>query len=70
MARVICTLPNAGPEIGGRTGLVRFTREGEAWVSEDISPEEAERFCSIPGYTPAPAAGHDETAPRRGSRGK
>lgn len=47
MAKVLCTRPNASEEING----VAFTQTEEGMLSEEISDEQAEAFCAIPGYT-------------------
>ena len=47
MAKVICTLPHAGEVISG----VKFTPSDHGHkISEDISPDVAAHFMSIPGY--------------------
>ncbi|PJA24960.1 MAG: hypothetical protein COX57_05730 [Alphaproteobacteria bacterium CG_4_10_14_0_2_um_filter_63_37] len=55
MPQVRCDLPNASELING----VAFTKTADGChVSEEISQEQAERFCRIPGYFM-----HDAAAP-------
>lgn len=47
MPRVICDLPNASAEISG----VKFHKLDDGrLISDEISDEAVERFCSIKGY--------------------
>ena len=57
MPKVICTLPNAAHEING----VKFTPADGGVLSEELTPEQAEQFLSIPGYAEH-EVDHDEVA--------
>lgn len=46
MAKVICTLPNAGTVING----VKFTADRGQMISEDVTEAAAAGFTAIPGY--------------------
>lgn len=48
--KVLCTLPNAADQIAGLNGLVAFEPHDMGRVSEDVSQEEADFFCAVPGY--------------------
>jgi len=62
--RVLCSLPNASSLING----VTFALSPHGLISEDLTPEVAQHFASIPGYRLHWDAPGDTLAPAPQSR--